>query len=286
MKRYAELRITLAEGETAEIVEAELADMPFDGFSQEDSADGSGVTLCGYMPEKEWEGCAAAVGEILSRYGAEPQYNIIESQNWNSEWERESFSPIEIGDDMIVRGERHEVRSEKYAFDIVVEPSMSFGSGHHVTTRMMCRGIRRMEMCGRRVLDMGCGTGILAIVAAKCGARHVDAVDIDPWSVESCRRSISLSDVDDRVTPREGTVADVEAECYDAILANINRNIILADMPRYAAMLVEGGDLLLSGFLSADVEAVVEACRSLGLRLVETDGDDDWRMLHFKKELS
>lgn len=286
MKRYVELRSTLRDSEQAEIVEAELADLPFESFMQEESSAGNGVVLCAYIPDEEWTACAEAVGELLSRYGAEVQCDVIEPQNWNREWERESFSPIEIGDDMIVRGERHEVRPGKYAFDIVVEPSMSFGSGHHATTRMMCRGIRRLELDGRRVLDMGCGTGILAIVAAKCGARHVDAVDIDPWSVASCRRSISLSGVADRVTPREGTAADVAAERYDAVLANINRNIILADMPRYAAMLAPGGDMLLSGFLAGDVAAVGECCRGYGLRLVRIEADDEWRMLHFKKELS
>lgn len=285
MKRYVELCTTLGDGQTAEIVEAELADMPFEGFTQEDSAGGSGVTLCAYMPEEEWRVCSDAVGEVLSRYGAMAGSRIVEPQNWNAEWERESFSPIEI-DDMIVRGEQHEPHPEKGVFDIVVSPSMSFGSGHHATTRMMCRGVRRADIRDRRVLDMGCGTGILAIVAAKCGARHVDAVDIDPWSVESCRRSISLSGVEDRVTPVEGSVAEVAGERYDVILANINRNIIIADMPRYAAMLAGGGDMLLSGFLAADATSVAECCRSCSLRLVETDADGDWRMLHFRKQQS
>lgn len=285
MKRYVELCTTLVDCQTAEIVEAELADMPFEGFTQEDSAGGGGVALCAYMAEEEWPACREAVGEVLSRYGAAAESRIIESQNWNAEWERESFSPIEI-DDMIVRAEWHEPRPEKGVFDIVVSPSMSFGSGHHATTRMMCRGVRRADVRGRRVLDMGCGTGILAIVAAKCGARHVDAVDIDPWSVESCRRSIALSGVEDRVTPVEGTVAEVASERYDMILANINRNIIIADMPRYAAMLADGGDILLSGFLAVDAAAVEECCRSCGLRLAETDADGDWRMSHFKKRQS
>lgn len=275
--------MTLGDCQTAEIVEAELADLPFDSFTQEERADGKGFKLCAYMPQEEWTACAEAVGEVLAQYGVEAERNIIESQNWNREWERASFSPIEIDDDMIVRGEWHEAHPEKGLFDIVVSPSMSFGSGHHATTRMMCRGVRRTAMEGRRVLDMGCGTGILSIVAAKCGARGVDAVDIDPWSVESCRRSIELSGVEDRVTPIEGTVERVASERYDVILANINRNIIIADMPRYAAMLAPGGDMLLSGFLAGDAAAVEECCRSFALSLAESFAEGEWRMLHFKK---
>lgn len=276
----------LCDEQTAEIVEAELADFPFDSFVQEDCPDGKSVDLCAYIPEPEWVSCRDEAARQLARYGIEAECKVIESQNWNAEWERDGFEPIAVGDDMIVRGEWHDPHPEMGEFDIVVSPSMSFGSGHHATTRMMCCGVRRLPIAGRRVLDMGCGTGILSIVAAKCGALHVDAVDIDPWSVESCRRSIALSGVERLVTPVEGTVAEVSGERYDVILANINRNIIVADMPYYAAMLPSGGDLLLSGFLADDVPAVEECCRGFSLRLVDSSADGEWRMLHFKKQLS
>ncbi len=278
--------MTLPDDETAEIVEAYLSDYPFESFTQEQAADGKGVVLCAYIPEQEWTACREQVLQLLSHYGAQAACRLIESQNWNAGWERESFSPIEVGDDMVIRAQWHSPHPEMGLFDIVVSPSMSFGSGHHATTRMMCLAVRRIDIAGRRVLDMGCGTGILAIVAAKCGARHVDAVDIDPWSVESCRRSIALSGVEQSVTPIEGTVTEVAGRCYDAILANINRNIILADMPHYAAMLAEGGDLLLSGFLAGDAEAVEECCRGFSLRLADAAAEGEWRMLHFKKERS
>lgn len=284
MERYIELCATLSDEQTAEIVEAELSDLGFEGFAQESAGEGAAVALRAYVPEREWPACREQACAVLrSACGSEPDATVIEPENWNAEWERTGFSPVRIDDDMIVRGEHHEPHPELGAFDIVVSPSMSFGTGHHATTRMMCRALRKADPAGRRVLDVGCGTGILSIVAARCGASRVDAVDIDSWAVESCRRSIVLSRVEDRVRPLLGGIEVVASDRYDVITANINRNIILSQMPQYAAALVEGGDLLTSGFLAVDEPAIGDCARRCGLSPAGSDADGEWRMSHFIK---
>ena len=166
--------------------------------------------------------------------------------------------------------------------DVVVSPQMSFGSGHHHTTRMMCRNILSLEALGR-TLDVGCGTGVLSIVALKAGAEHVDAVDIDPWSTKSASEAAALNGIEDRMEVLLGTVEIIEGRTYDTILANINRNIILGDLDRYAAALNEGGYLLLSGFLHEDVEAIVAACSERNITLERKISEQEWVSLKLVK---
>ena len=149
--------------------------------------------------------------------------------------------------------------------EVVVMPKMSFGTGHHATTWLVSRAVLDLGVAGRRGLDMGSGTGVLSIVAAKCGAEHVDAVDIDDWADANCRENIAANGVADRITPMLGDVRRIAGRHYGFILANINRNILLADMPVYAAALDAGGDLVMSGFLEPDVPAITACAEKLGL---------------------
>lgn len=282
MQRYIELSAELRDAELADILTAELSDYPFEGFMQQDDAEG-GVRLTACMPLGMWDECRSEVAQLLARYGVAAAERTVEPENWNSRWEKESFEPVAVDGDMIIRGERHAPHPECGIFDIVVAPAMSFGSGHHATTRMMCRAIRSVGTAGRTVLDVGCGTGILSIVAARAGAARVDAIDIDPAAVESCRRSIALSRVEEKVVPIEGTVADAPAGRYDMLLANINRNIIISDMTHYVALLAPGGDMLLSGFLDSDLAMVEECCRRSGIEPASAAHEDQFCMLHCKK---
>ena len=168
--------------------------------------------------------------------------------------------------------------------DIVVAPQMSFGSGHHQTTRMMCRLIHTLQPTGR-ILDVGCGTGVLSIAAVRCGAEYADAIDIDIWSVDSAKESARLNSIEERINVIHGTVELIEGESYDMVVANINRNIILNDIARYVAALNAGGTLLLSGFLAEDVEDITAAATALGLKHEQTLAEDEWRAMHFSKAL-
>ena len=167
--------------------------------------------------------------------------------------------------------------------EVVLMPKMSFGTGHHATTWLMSRAVLDLGVAGRRGLDMGSGTGVLAIVAAKCGAEHVDAVDIDDWADENCRENVAANGVAERIEPMLGDVRRIAGRHYDFILANINRNILMADMPAYAATLSAGGDLVMSGFLEADVPAVTERAAELGMECVSVARRDGWMAVHVRK---
>lgn len=168
--------------------------------------------------------------------------------------------------------------------EVVVLPRMSFGTGHHATTWLMSRAVLGLGVAGRTGLDMGSGTGVLAIVAAKCGAAHVDAVDIDDWADENCCENVAMNGVADRVEPMLGDVGRITGRRYDFILANINRNILVADMPAYAAALAPGGDLVMSGFLEADTAAVTAAAAQLDLKAVAAETREGWMMIRVKKK--
>ena len=202
----------------------------------------------------------------------------IESKNWNAQWEAESFNPVEVeladGGKMMIRAPHH-AAPDNTTIDIIVSPQMSFGSGHHHTTRMMCRNIATINTLGS-TLDVGCGTGVLSIAALKLGAERVDAVDIDPWSTKSAEEAAELNGLSHKMEVLLGTVEVVEGRAYDTILANINRNIILNDLDSYTKALNNGGHLVLSGFLSQDVEAILSATAERGLSLVAKLQEEEW----------
>ncbi|MBQ8205612.1 MAG: 50S ribosomal protein L11 methyltransferase [Alistipes sp.] len=279
MNHYIEITIACADSDMAEVAMAYLADYPFDSFDTEERDETT--LLKGYILESEWLTYQNEARSIAAKYGHIVEERVIESQNWNATWESESFEPVYVDDTMLIRAPHHPTPPEG-VIDIVVAPQMSFGSGHHQTTRMMCRLVAKYRSTGR-VLDVGCGTGVLSIAAIKCGAKHVDAVDIDPWSTESATEAARLNGIEAQTNILLGTVECVAGGSYDLILANINRNIILADMDSYVAMLSDGGRLLLSGFLVADIEAITSAATKHGLRLAETSEDDGWVAMAFIK---
>lgn len=162
-------------------------------------------------------------------------------------------------------------------------PRMSFGTGHHATTCLMASYLTDLDLTGREGLDMGSGTGVLAIVAAKRGAVRVDAVDIDTWADENCRENIVRNGVEGRIFPLLGDVRRIAGRTYDFIAANINRNILTGDMTAYAAALRPGGDLLMSGFLEADIPVIRSAAEQAGLQFAESRLRDGWAAVHCRK---
>ena len=279
MKQYVELKIACSSEDMAEIITAFLADYDFESFDT--SAEAEGVTLFAYRKSEGWQQCRNEALEAIAEYGNITSEEEIEDENWNSTWEAESFQPVDIDGKMLIRAPHHPAPDAKI-IDVVVTPKMSFGSGHHHTTRMMCRHILDCKASGR-ALDVGCGTGVLSIAALKCGAESVDAIDIDIWSTESAREAAELNSLSDKMDIILGTVESIEGRTYDLVMANINRNIILNDIARYEAALNCGGTLLLSGFLEGDVDDILAAANSLNLKLVTKLQEEEWIALKLTK---
>lgn len=255
-----------------EILVAELAEYPFESFETE------GSVLKAYIPQERLGECRPQVDALLARYGVKGRYVAIPDRDWNEEWERD-FAPVEVEGRLRVRAPFHDPSPEGM-MEVVVQPRMSFGTGHHVTTCLMSAVLLDLDLAGRRGLDLGSGTGVLAIAAAKCGAAHVDAVDIDEWADASCRENVALNGVADCVEPILGDVSRIAGRRYDFILANINRNILLSDMAACAEALAPGGDLVMSGFLTQDAAAIAARAAELGLRQVEVRERDGWALVH------
>ncbi|WP_295937675.1 50S ribosomal protein L11 methyltransferase [uncultured Alistipes sp.] len=272
---YVALNIAFSDNMLAEILTAELADFPFESFETEAN------TLKAYIPQESLADCKSEIDSILQRYGAKGRYISIEQQNWNALWES-NFPAVDVQGRLLIRAPFHAPAPEG-VMEVVIMPKMSFGTGHHATTWLVSRAVLDLDVAGRTGLDMGSGTGVLSIVAVKCGAMHVDAVDIDEWADANCRENIAANGVADRITPMLGDVRLIAGRRYGFILANINRNILLADMPAYVAALDAGGDLVMSGFLEEDVPAIVGAAAALGLELVQTAARDGWMMVHVRK---
>lgn len=273
---YVELNVPVADAAQAEIVTALLADFPFESFAEE-----SGV-LKAYLPKEALYGCKEEVDAVLAGFGVTgAAYIEIETQNWNALWES-NFEPVEVDGACTIRAPFSP--APERGLDIVIMPKMSFGTGHHATTWLMTAELMKRDLSGLSGLDMGSGTGVLAIVAVKRGAEHVDAVDIDDWAYENSRENIAENGVEGRVTPVLGDATAIAGREYDFILANINRNILLADMPRYAETLRAGGELIMSGILERDVQAIEERAAGLGLRPEGTRVREGWAVVVCRRE--
>ena len=237
----------------SEILVAELGELPFESFVESEF----GVTA--YIQKQFWN---AHILDDLFLLNS-PQFVIsytveeIEQVNWNEEWEK-NFEPIDVDGKCHVRAPFHPKTNAE--FDIVIEPKMSFGTGHHETTHMMIQHLLEIDVTDMKTLDMGCGTAILAILAEMKGARPIDAIDIDNWcylnSIENAERNNCT-----QITVYEGDAALLEGKKYDLIIANINRNILLNDMQAYKGCLNPNGILLLSGFYAEDIPAIDASCK-------------------------
>lgn len=205
---------------------------------------------------------------------------LIQDQNWNATWEA-SFQPIEVDDLVRIRAPFHDVR-DGFKFQLLIQPQMAFGTGHHQTTWLIMREMGGMEFVGKKVLDMGCGTGILAILAEKMGASELEGVDIDQWAYENALENLSLNECT-AIQIVKGGVEAVKGSVFDIILANINKNILMLQLAYYSKWIVPGGHLLLSGFFDQDAEDLIEAAGSHGFSLLHKATKEEWCMLHLIK---
>ena len=273
---YIEYDFTVSPTEMgAEILMAELAEVGFDSF--EDTPTG----IKAYIPKDSWNEHILQDIYLLSNPEFTISYQIteIEQVNWNEEWEK-NFSPIVVEDLCTVRANFHPVPNTRY--DIVITPKMSFGTGHHETTYMMLQQLLPLSLEGTKVLDMGCGTGILAIMAALRGAHDITAIDIDPWCVENATENVQQNDCS-FITIEEGDVSLIAGEQYNLILANINRNILLSDIPAYTQALLPQGLLLVSGFYEEDLPAIKEKCQEVGLTYLSHIERNRWVSAKFQR---
>ena len=257
----------------SEILIAELGSLGFESFVENED----GVTA--YILKEEFNENMLTEVRILDSDEFKISYSSSEIQqvNWNEEWEK-NFQPIVVDDICSVRAPFHP--KPETEFDIVIEPKMSFGTGHHATTHMMIQFILKNEWKGKSVLDMGCGTGVLAILSAQKGANPVEAIDIDNWCYLNSLENIERNNVPE-ISVKEGGAELLGEKKYDVIIANINRNILLNDMQKYVSVLQPDGDLYLSGFYKEDIPIIQEACEKLGLKFQENLEKDKWVAVKF-----
>lgn len=256
-----------------EILIAELGYAGFESFVENEN----GVTA--YIQKEEWNTDILDDIQILKSDEFEISFTFqdIEYTNWNAEWEK-NFNPIVVDNLVTVRAPFHDTPHTK--FDLVIEPKMSFGTGHHETTHMMIQHILKTNFTDKSVLDMGCGTGVLAILAEKCGARKLDAIDIDNWCYVNSLENVERNNCHN-ISVFEGDVKLLDGKNYDIIIANINRNILLADISAYSKCLHKEGLLFLSGFYEDDISSIVSECSKNDLQLQSKIQRNNWVALMF-----
>jgi ribosomal protein L11 methyltransferase len=258
-----------------EILIAELGSVGFESFVEHEAG------VLAYIQKDEWNGSILEDIFILSsdEFSVNFEKKEVAQTNWNAEWEK-NFPPIQVADKVSIRAPFHE--NPNLPFDIVIEPKMSFGTGHHETTHMMVQHLLELDLTGKKTLDMGCGTGILAIFAEMKGAEPIDAIDIDNWcyenSVENAARNACKS-----ISVYEGDASLLVGKQYDVIIANINRNILMKDMETYTSTLNENGVLLLSGFYREDIPIIDAEVTKYGLSLEKTIERNNWVALRYQK---
>ena len=275
--RYLRCTLGLTPAEPArEIFIAALSELGFESFEETESG------LQAYIQEPLWDEAAFRALPYLKHPDWEVSWDLawIEPRNWNAAWEK-AYDPIRVRDLCMVRAPFHEAEAG-IPFDIIISPKMSFGTGHHQTTYLMLDYLLDLDLEGTSVLDVGSGTGVLAILAGMKGAGPITAIDIDPWAFENCRENTGRNGQQD-IEVLQGEVRTVKDRHYDVVLANINKNVLLEDLKTYAGLLGKGGMLLLSGFYSGDLSDLQQVAAAHGLTLQDTRERDDWTAACFLK---
>ena len=207
-------------------------------------------------------------------------FKEIEKKNWNANWEQ-SFSPVKINSHCIIRADFHK-EDKNIKHEIIITPKMSFGTGHHETTFLMLNEIFNINVSKLNILDMGSGTGVLSILSSKLGAKTILAIDIDEWAYENSIENSLLNNTNN-IKFLKGDISLIENKTFDCVLANINRNIILRDLVKYYKLLINGGKLLISGFLVEDFDLVYKKINKIGFKLINKKNKNKWLMLHLEK---
>lgn len=254
-----------------DVIIANLFELGFDSFQQYDEYLEGSCEKTTYSAEK--------LQELMELFG-DISYEVREEEkvNWNEEWEK-NYDPIIIEDKCIVRANFHQI-DQKFDYEIVISPKMSFGTGHHATTYQMLAQQMELDHAGKKVIDVGCGTGVLAIMAKMRGAKSVQAIDIDDWCIENSQENFGLNNIDDIISEKK-QMTEVKDRDFDIILANINKNVLMEQFQDYARKINAGGWVLLSGFYENDVEDLIAEGKRHALIHKKTTVKDNWAMMAF-----
>jgi ribosomal protein L11 methyltransferase len=268
-------KLTPDSEENREILVAVLSNLAFESFDETEEQ------VEGFVPGESFN--LDEMNEIISglHFSVEAQQEMIPDQNWNEVWEKNYFKPLLIGGRCLVRAPFHS-EYEPAEFELVIEPKMAFGTGNHETTTLMAEQILEMDLTGKTVLDMGCGTGILGMMASLKGAESVTAIDIDTWSFESTVENARLNNITN-LEAKLGDASLLGVETYEVIFANIHKNVIISDLPVYEKVLQEGGKLYLSGFYTQDMPDVKQKAELLGLVDKGFHEKNNWVVYSFTK---
>lgn len=258
----------------SEILMAMIADMGFESFDTTET----GFTA--YIKEEESQ--LVNLNDLTYEdFSYSFSIESIAQTNWNAEWEK-NFEPVTVGNLISIRAPFH-TENKNVAHEIVIMPKMSFGTGHHQTTQLMCAGMFECDFKNKRVLDMGCGTGVLAILAKLLGAKEILAIDIDEWSVENSIENCAVNNASGVVVKKGDIDLIVNENNFDIIIANINKNILKAHLPTYSQKLNAGGKLFLSGFFTTDADELTELAKKHEFKIETSKSKDEWNMLLFEK---
>ena len=277
--RYIQLSITAypSSEDVTDILSFYLGNIGYESFVASETG------LEAYIPQKYFSEeklkkvlhfLAIEMNDLLKDVKVEYEFNLLEEKNWNKEWEKNYFKPLVVSDKCLVRSSFHSV-DKQYDYEITIDPKMAFGTGHHQTTYLMLQEILRLDLKNRSVLDIGCGTAVLAILAAKMGARDIVAIDFDEWAYFNAKENVLLNNITD-VAVRLGEVDLIQDEKYDFIFANINRNVLLQDIHHYAKAMNKGATLIMSGYYLEDVPIIKMECEKNNLSLQKTEQKDNW----------
>ena len=282
MNDYTKVKFTVTPNEevATDVLAALLAEVGFESFVPEEGG------MSAYVPQAlhNEESIAAVVAEFpIEGFTITYESEFIEGEDWNAQWEKNYFQPIVLGEDCVIHSTFH-TDVPKARYDILIDPKMAFGTGYHQTTCHMLRAILASDMEGKSVLDMGCGTALLAILARKHGATDVVAIDIDEFAYENAKENIVLNGTPDIEVRLGGAEAIKESDSFDFVIANINRNILLMDMVNYVRCMHSGSQIFISGFYIDDMEVLKEEAARHGLRYLDYAENDRWAMMRFVKE--
>ena len=281
MNDYVEVRldVTPCDEMHTDVLAALLAEAGFESFVPDETG------LTAYIKAEMFsdDKLAEVVSDFPFECDIKPKATVVEGQDWNKEWEKNYFQPIVIDDKCVIHSSFHKDIPE-CRYDIVIDPKMAFGTGHHSTTSLILRQLLSMNLQGRNVVDMGTGTGILAILAAMRGAKRIDAIEIDEFAYTNACENLRLNNAE-LVDIHLGDAALLSnIKDVDLFIANINRNIITADLPAYVSTLASGATMLLSGFYESDIPVILETATPLGLEYLSHSVDNNWSCLKLTKK--